>query len=98
MTNVDATARARGGKQRTSVLQLELTAAKVKRDELMHLSRQLGAFVKAGLPLIEAVRILGEEAKNRTVRKAMFDIEEGLRRGERLSDCLDRHQKVFPDF
>ena len=58
MTNVDA-ARTRDGKQRTSILQLELTAAKVKRDELMHLSRQLGAFVKAGLPLIEAVRILG---------------------------------------
>ena len=64
----------------------------------MHLSRQLGAFVKAGLPLIEAVRILGEEAKNRTVRTAMLQIEEGLRGGERLSDCLDRHPKVFPEY
>ena len=70
----------------------------MKRDELMHLSRQLGAFVKAGLPLIEAVRILGEEAKNRTVRTAMLQIEEGLRGGERLSDCLDRQPKVFPEY
>jgi type IV pilus assembly protein PilC len=77
---------------------LELTPPKVKRDELMHLSRQLGAFVKAGLPLIEAVRILGEESKNSTVRTVMADIESGLRHGERLSDCLNRHPKVFPEY
>ena len=28
----------------------------------------------------------------------MEDIEEGLRRGERFSDCLDRHTKVFPEY
>ena len=85
-------------KPKTSFLQIEITKQKVKRDELMHLSRQLGAFVRAGLPLIEAVRILGQEAKNRTVRTAMVDIEEGLRGGERLSDCLDRHPRVFPEY
>jgi type IV pilus assembly protein PilC len=28
----------------------------------------------------------------------MTDIEDGLRSGERFSDCLDRHAKIFPDF
>src|SRR5262252_1357670 len=98
MTNVDVAARAAAPKPRGGLLQVEITKSKVKRDELMHLSRQLGAFVKAGLPLIEAVRILGEEAKNRTVHAAMVDIEERLRGGERLSDCLDRHPKVFPEY
>jgi type IV pilus assembly protein PilC len=28
----------------------------------------------------------------------MNDIEDGLRSGERFSDCLERHPKVFPDF
>ena len=84
-------------KPKNSFLQIEITKQKVKRDELMHLSRQLGAFVRAGLPLIEAVRILGQEAKNRTVRTAMLDIEERLRGGERLSDCIDRHPRVFPE-
>jgi type IV pilus assembly protein PilC len=82
----------------TNVLRLEITPSRVKRDDLMHLSRQLGAFVSAGLPIIEAVRILGEEAKNSRLRKVMADIESGLQRGERLSDCLDRHPAVFPDF
>ena len=42
----------------------------------------LFAFVRAGLPLIEAVRMLGEEARNSTVRSMMVDIEDGLRNGE----------------
>ena len=81
-----------------SFLQAEITPARVKREEVMHLSRQLGAFVRAGLPLIEAVYILGTEAKNTSVRRMMSDVEEGLRRGEKLSDCFNRHPKIFPEF
>src|SRR5437763_10090359 len=64
----------------------------------MHLSRQLGAFVRAGLPLIDAVRALGEEAGSAGVRQVMLDIEEGLRRGYALSDCVGRHPGTFPEF
>jgi type IV pilus assembly protein PilC len=84
--------------EKRSVWQLEITATRVKREEVMHLSRQLAAFVRAGLPLIEAVRALGEEARNPSVRRMMTEVETGLRRGERLSDCLDRHPKIFPEY
>lgn len=84
--------------EKTGVLKKELTAPRVKREEVMHLSRQLGAFIKAGLPLIDAVRTLGEEADNSSVRKMMREVEDGLRRGEKLSDCFDRHPKIFPEF
>ena len=84
--------------QKKSVLQLELTAPRVKREVVMHLSRQLGAFVRAGLPLIDAVRILGDEASNSTVARMLRQVEQGLRGGERLSDCVDRHPKIFPEF
>jgi type IV pilus assembly protein PilC len=64
----------------------------------MHLSRQLGAFIRAGLPLIDAIRALGEEASNAEVRRVLGDLGNGLRRGEPLSDCVDRHPNVFPEF
>ncbi|CRK54998.1 Type IV fimbrial assembly protein PilC [Alloactinosynnema sp. L-07] len=84
--------------EKKSFLKAELTAPRVKREEVMHLSRQLGAFIRAGLPLIEAVRTLGAEADNSSVRKMMHEVEDGLRRGEKLSDCFDRHPKIFPEF
>ncbi|HEV8558804.1 MAG TPA: type II secretion system F family protein [Actinophytocola sp.] len=83
---------------RTSFLRKELTPPRVKREEVMHLSRQLGAFIRAGLPLIEAVHSLGAEAGNSSVRRMMAQVEDGLRRGEKLSDCFDRHPKIFPEF
>lgn len=84
--------------EKTNILQLEITGPRVKREDLMHLSRQLAAFVRAGLPILEAVHTIGEEAENSSVRRTMQDIEDGLRSGDRFSDCLDRHPKVFPDF
>lgn len=84
--------------EKKSLLQAEISAKRVKREEVMHLSRQLGAFVRAGLPLIDAVHTLGSEAKNSSVRRMMADVEERLRSGERLSDALDRHPKIFPEF
>jgi len=84
--------------EKKSILQAELSGPRVKRDDLMHLSRQMAAFVRAGLPILEAVHTIGEETDNSSVRRVMNDIEDGLRSGERFSDCLDRHHKVFPDF
>ncbi|HEX8080151.1 MAG TPA: type II secretion system F family protein [Jatrophihabitans sp.] len=83
---------------KTSLLKSEITAPRVKRDELMHLSRQLAAFVRAGLPLIDAVHTIGAEASNSSVRRMMAEVEQSLRDGDRLSTCLDRHPKIFPAF
>ncbi|TDO35712.1 type IV pilus assembly protein PilC [Kribbella sp. VKM Ac-2527] len=84
--------------EKPSVLQFEITARRVKREEVMHLSRQLGAFIRAGLPLIDAVHSLGQEADNSSVRRMMAEVEEGLRGGDKLSDCFDRHPKIFPEY
>jgi type IV pilus assembly protein PilC len=83
--------------EKKSLLQAEVFKARVKREDVMHLSRQLGAFIRAGLPVLDAVRTLGDEATNSTIRAMMRDVEDGLRRGERLSDCFNRHPDVFPE-
>ncbi|MCW2857744.1 MAG: pilus assembly protein PilC [Marmoricola sp.] len=84
--------------EKTSILQLEITGPRIKRAEVMHLSRQMAAFLRAGLPILDAVHSIGAEAENSSVRRMMNDIEDGLRRGERFSDCLERHPKAFPSF
>lgn len=91
MTNIYVT-------EKKSLLQIEIAGSSVKREEIMHLSRQLSAFIRAGLPLIDAVHILGEEAGNKALTAMLIEVEDGLRRGERLSDCLDRHPRAFPEF
>ena len=84
--------------EKRSILQLEVAGSSVKRADLMHLSRQLAAFVRAGLPILDAVHTIAEESDNQSTRRVMRDIEDSLRSGERFSDCLERHPKVFPEF
>lgn len=91
MTNIRVT-------ERKSILQMEIAGSTIKREEVMHLSRQLSAFIRAGIPLIDAIHILGEESSNKALQAMLVEVEEGLRRGERLSDCLDRHPRAFPEF
>jgi len=84
--------------RRKNPFKADLWAKRVKRGEVMHLSRQLSAFIRAGLPLLAAVQTLGEETDNPSVRRMLDDVEEGLLSGDTLSDCVDRHPKVFPDY
>jgi len=84
--------------EKKGLLQTELMAKKVKRVEIMHLSRQLGAFIHAGLPLVDAVHSLGAEAGNPSVRRMMAEVEDRLRAGDTLSNCFDAHPKIFPEY
>lgn len=77
---------------------LELTHKRVKRVELMNLSRQLAAFLEAGVPLLDAIDLLGEETDRVAVRRVLNDIGANLRAGSTLSEAVDRFPKDFPAF
>lgn len=84
--------------EKKSLLQYEISGPRIKREAVMHLSRQIAAFLRAGLPILDAVHTIGTENDNSSLRRMMNEIEDALRAGERFSDCLDRFPKVFPPF
>ncbi|WP_436698601.1 type II secretion system F family protein [Nocardioides sp. BYT-33-1] len=84
--------------EKRSILQYEISGPRIKKEEVMHLSRQIAAFLRAGLPILDAVHSIGAESENSSVRRMMHDIEDGLRVGERFSETLERYPKVFPEF
>ncbi|BBH16122.1 pilus assembly protein PilC [Nocardioides baekrokdamisoli] len=84
--------------EKKNILQYEISGPRIKLADVMHLSRQMAAFLNAGLPILDAVKTIGAETDNSSVRRMMAEIEEGLRTGERFADCLDAHPKAFPPF
>ena len=84
--------------EKTSILRYEISGPRIKREAVMHLSRQIAAFLRAGLPILDAVHTIGTESENSSVRRMMNEIEDGLRSGEPFSECLERFPKVFPPF
>lgn len=77
---------------------LEVTQARLKGTDLMHLSRQLSAFLRAGIPILDALAVISDESDRPAVRRVVDAIIEDLRAGERLSDAIDRHPRDFPEW
>jgi type IV pilus assembly protein PilC len=84
--------------ERRGMLDFELTAEKVKKKELMHFTRQLAVFVKAGIPLTDALLTIGDETEDVALRRALGKIIDELRNGGLLSVAADNHPEVFPDY
>src|SRR5437879_2712064 len=53
--------------EKKSIMQFELTRKKVPRKDLMHFSRQMAVFLRAGIPVIDALNIIGEELPKKSV-------------------------------
>jgi len=71
---------------------------KVKRQEVVHFSRQLAAFVRAGVPILDSIETLQQESGNDRLNAVLVDVDEGLRKGETFSAAIARHPDVFPNY
>jgi type IV pilus assembly protein PilC len=85
-------------KPKRNVLKFEITKEKLPQGELMHFSRQLSAFVRAGIPLIEALEVIEEEADDKTLRMVLQGVRESLITGETFSEALRPYATLFPKF
>jgi type IV pilus assembly protein PilC len=85
-------------KEARSLLQFELTKERVKRRDVMHFSRQLAVFVRAGIPLLDGLDAIAEETSSKPLRAALDDISSQLRGGAPLADAAADHPEAFPEF
>jgi type IV pilus assembly protein PilC len=84
--------------EKKSILQYEITKKKVKPRDLMHFSRQLGVFIRAGIPIISALEVINLEMTDKVFKPALEDIMDALRSGSTFSAAASRHEEVFPPF
>ena len=80
------------------MLDFELTKEKDKKKELMHFTRQLAVFVKAGIPLTDALVTIGDETEDVALRRALTQLIDDLRNGGLLSAAAAGHPEVFPEY
>jgi type IV pilus assembly protein PilC len=79
-------------------LQVELTTEKVPPVELMHFSRQMATFLRAGVPVTEAIDNLRRDATNKKLKAVLGDVLERVASGRSLADALAMHDEVFPTY
>lgn len=77
---------------------IQIGTAKADRAAVMHFSHQLAAFVRAGVPLIEALEVVHDEMADKVLRNVLADVGDSLRSGMPFADAVAVHERVFPPY
>lgn len=70
----------------------------VPQAVLLQVTRQLGAFTAAGVPILDALALLAESTKNKRMKATLTAMGEDVRDGDTLPQAARAHPQVFPDF
>ena len=70
--------------------------AKMKVSDLSFALTQLSTYIKSGIPLVDAVKILAKQAAKPASKKAFQRLVYELLKGENLSTAMEKQEKVFP--
>src|SRR5688572_17226599 len=70
----------------------------VKSEDLMNFSRQIASFLRAGIPIVDALAILSEDNKSKAMVAVVEDLRMSLQQGSGLAVSMARHSKVFPSY
>lgn len=67
----------------------------VTSENVTIFSRQLATLLKAGLPLLRSLEVIGRQEKNPYFKDIVDNLADAVRTGNKFSDGLQQHPKVF---
>ncbi|HET7753635.1 MAG TPA: type II secretion system F family protein, partial [Anaeromyxobacteraceae bacterium] len=69
----------------------------VTEKDLLVFTRQFSVMIDAGLPLVQALDIIGNQADNPAFRKVLLTVKGKVEAGMTFADALAEHPKVFDE-
>jgi len=84
--------------EKKSILKFEITKKRVPKKDVMHFSRQLAVFMRAGIPIMEAMEVIVEETQEKLMRSVLLDMVERLRNGDTFASAAAAHPEAFPNY
>ncbi len=70
----------------------------VKTKDLVVFFRQFSIMISANLPLVQSLKVAGEQTDNLTLKMVVSEIAQEVDGGERLSEAMSKRPKIFPQF
>ena len=83
-------------KKNAFTMDITLFGGKLKSGELSFVLTQISTYLKAGIPLVDSVRILTRQTEKASKRKIYEKIVYDLVSGEKFSQALENQEEVFP--
>ncbi|MDR2581546.1 MAG: type II secretion system F family protein, partial [Fibromonadaceae bacterium] len=82
-------------KKKPTEIRLPTLGSGIKSSEIARFTRQFSAMTSAGLPIIQCLSILEEQAANPTLKEVINKVSKSINGGSTLADALALHPKVF---
>ena len=73
-----------------------LIKKKVKSKDLAVFCKQFSAVIRAGVTIISALELMGDQIENKTLQRAVMDANTYVEKGGTLADALRVNSEVFP--
>jgi type IV pilus assembly protein PilC len=67
----------------------------ITTKELVIFTRQFATMIDAGLPLVQCLKILGDQQENPTFKKIIDEVRSDVEQGSTFADALAKHPKPF---
>ena len=77
-------------------LRLPVFGSLFRKLAMSRFSRNLGLLLNVGVPVMQALSVVGETTGNEVINAAMRDVQSAVRDGQPMSSAL-RHHKIFPE-
>ncbi|MBI5088128.1 MAG: type II secretion system F family protein [Actinobacteria bacterium] len=70
----------------------------ISPTDLLAFSRQMASFLEAGIPILDALEIVGAQSESALMREVVADIRGSILRGTSFVDAVAAHPLVFPGY
>lgn len=80
-----------------SAKKIEELTSRVKQDELVMVTRNLGSMLDAGLPLARALSVIERQSKNAKLKRIVTEVVDEINKGEPFHAAIAKYPKVFND-
>jgi len=80
-----------------NIERLNIMLSRVKADELVMMTRNLGSMLKAGLTVTRALSVIERQSTNPKLKEVLKDITARINNGEQFFEALKEYPDVFSD-
>jgi type IV pilus assembly protein PilC len=76
--------------------ELELGSRKIRQEDFVPFLRQFATLFRAGVNLVESLRIMSEQTSNKQLKKILVESTVKVARGNQLSEVFREYDDAFP--
>ena len=71
---------------------------RISTEDIVIFTERFSSMVNAGIPIIKSLETIGKQVENPALKRIVYKVALDLEGGEKLSDALAKHPKVFSNF